>query len=219
MKPTDHGTPRKPSHGRNFPYDDHSSAAGGHGPASDEMHNDDVAHEHSDINIAAILMSGVVVFVVCTVTAGLMYALFGFLEGQAKARDPQLSPVAAPATVMPATRQPTPEFGGAPTPKLLTDEPSYLRHVREREQTALGGYGWVDQGAGVARISIDRAKQLMVERGLPVRAEAVTDTRLGTRAPAFGEASSGRVITNPITKERKPVAPGQEAADPGHAKH
>ena len=91
--------------------------------------------------------------------------------------------------------------------------------MREREQAALGGYGWVDQGAGVARISIDRAKQLMVERGLPVRAEAVTDTRLGTRAPASGESSAGRVITNPITKDRTPVAPGQEAADPGHTKH
>ena len=45
----------------------------------------------------------------------------------------------------------------------------------------------------------------MLERGLPVRADAVTDPRLGTRAPAFGEASSGRAIDQPITKDPKPV--------------
>jgi hypothetical protein len=212
MKPTDHGAhklgPGGP--GANFPYDARSG---------DEMHNDDVGHEHSDINIRAILMSGVVVFVVCSVTAGLMYGLFGFLEDQARKREPQLSPVAAPSTVMPTTTQPTAEFGSAPSPRLLTDEPTNLEHVRERERAVLNGYGWVDQRAGVARISIDRAKHLIVERGLPVRADAVTDTRLGTRAPAYGEASSGRVITRPITKDPKPVVPGAAAAEAPHKPH
>ena len=35
-----------------------------------------------------------------------MYVLFWLLEKQAGKRDPQLSPVAVPATVMPATTQP-----------------------------------------------------------------------------------------------------------------
>ena len=122
-----------------------------------------------------------------------MYVLFGFLEGRRPTRDPQLSPVAVPATVMPATTQPTAEFGAAPSPRLLTDEPTNLGARARARARALHGYGWVDQGAGVARISIDQAKHLIVERGLPVRADAVTDTRLGTRAPAYGEASSGRV--------------------------
>ena len=207
MKPTNHDGhgKAKGAPGASFPYD--------------EMHNDDVAHEHSDINIGAILMSGVVVFVVCSVTAGLMYGLFGLLEDQAKARDPKPSPVAMPATQMPTTIQPTPEFGAAPAPRLLTDEPTNLEHVRERERAQLTGYGWVDQKAGVARISIDRAKALMVERGLPVRADAVADPRLGTRTPAFGEASSGRVITKPVTKDPTPVVPGAAATEAPHKPH
>jgi hypothetical protein len=30
-------------------------------------------------------------------------------------------------------------------------------------------YGWMDQNAGVVRLPIERAKELILERGLPVR--------------------------------------------------
>ena len=33
-------------------------------------------------------------------------------------------------------------------------------------------YGWVDKNAGTVRIPIDRAKELLLERGLPVRGHA-----------------------------------------------
>ena len=175
----------------------------------DHLHNDDTAHEESDINIGAVLSATVVVAVVCVVTAGLMFGLFRFLEGQAAARDPRLSPLAMPATTMPPNQMATPTFGSAPDPKLLTDEPRYLSGVRGEWQRDLHTYGWVDQGAGVARIPIDRAKALMVERGtLAVRAEPVQDARLGTHAPAYGEASSGRTITKPVAA----AAPGETPA-------
>ena len=48
--------------------------------APEEMHNDDTAHEHSDINIGALAWSMVVMFGTVIVTAGLMYVLFNFLE-------------------------------------------------------------------------------------------------------------------------------------------
>lgn len=167
--------------------------------AHDELHNDDVAHEHSDINIGAVLTSAVVVAVVCLATAGLMYGLFWWvLEKQAAARDPKLSPLAMPATVMPPTTTTQPTFGTAPDPKLLTGEPAYLSGVRAREQELLHGYGWVDEKAGIARVPIAEAKKLIVERGLPVRPDPIADPRLGTHAPAAGESSSGRAITHPV---------------------
>jgi hypothetical protein len=188
---------RQDSHGDSHGAGRHYSAA--------ELHNDDVAHEESDINLPALIWSAAILATVCLVTAGLMAGLFKFLESQARARDPKLSPLAMPATVMPPTTNTSPEFGGAPEPRLLINEPTALRQLRTREQETLHGYGWVDQQAGIARIPIDEAKKLLIERGLPVRPEATTDPRLGTHAPAFGESSSGRTITKPATEAPAPA--------------
>ena len=67
-----------------------------------------------------------------------------------------------------------------------------LQQQRDKEQKVLHGYGWVNQGAGVARMPIDEAKKLILERGLPVREGEDVSPTLGTRLPARGESSGGR---------------------------
>ena len=162
---------------------------------SDPMDNKNVAHETSDIYMPAILWSAAIVAATCIGTGILILFLFKAFETRAEARDPKLSPLAVPATKMPETTNASPEFGGAPEPRLLTSEPTYLRNQRLQWEQQLHGYGWVDQQAGVARIPIDKAKELVKDRGLPVRPDPVTDPRLGTHAPAYGESSSGRTVT------------------------
>lgn len=191
-----------------------TNASAGHHHAPEEMHNDDVAHEHSDINIPALIWSAVILAAVVAVTAGLMLLLFNVLENQARARDPKLSPLAMPPTTMPPTTMASPFFGGAPEPKLMTNEPSNLTDVRALEQRQMHGYGWVDEKAGIARIPIDEAKKLMLERGLSVRPDPLTDERLGTRTPASGESSSGRNITR--TPAPVAAAPPSTPAPSGH---
>jgi hypothetical protein len=61
-----------------------------------------------------------------------------------------------------------------PTPGLNVQEPVVLKAFRDGEDAALHHYGWVDQGSQVVRLPIDRAKELLMERGLPVR-PAATD--------------------------------------------
>lgn len=190
--------------------------------APEEMHNDDTAHEHSDINVAALVWSMVVMFGTVIVTAGLMYVLFIFLEGDAKARDPKLSPLTMPATIMPKTTTASPFFGSAPDPKLMTGEPAHLKEVRTELQDELHTAGWIDEKAGVARIPIDQAKALVLKDGLPVRPDPVSDSRLGGRAPALGESSSGRNITAKPGAEAPapPAAPAPAApAAAGHEGH
>jgi hypothetical protein len=213
MKPTDPPSPK---------------ASAGQGPVivhhhtPEELHNDDVAHEDSDVSIQGLVMSAVAIAAVMVVTAVLMYALFWWvLEPQAEASAPKLSPLAPPATAMPKTTNESPYFGGAPQPQLLTNEPSLLRQVRERDSQQLHEYGWVDEKTGVARIPIDDAKKLLLERGVPSRADAPTDPRLGTHAAAFGEATSGRSITAPSNgggdAQPKPAEP-PPAAKPAEPK-
>jgi hypothetical protein len=184
-----------------------------HHYSPEDMHNEDVAHEHVDVNISALVWSIVVMFGVVAGTAVLMLLLFNLLAGQAKARDPKLSPLAMPATTMPPTTTASPFFGGAPEPKLMIDEPTRLNEVRNSEQSQLHAYGWTDQKAGVAHIPIDEAKKLTIERGLAVRPDPLTDERLGTRRPASGESSSGRNVTRTLG----PAAASAPAPSPaGH---
>jgi hypothetical protein len=194
-----------------------SHGGGGHHYSPVEMQNDDVAYEHGDVNINALVWSIVVLFGVVVGTAALMALLFGFLEREAKARDPKLSPVAMPATTMPATTTASPFFGGAPDPKLMTAEPVHLKDVRTEEQAQLQGYGWMDEKAGVAHIPIDEAKKLTLERGLAVRPDPLTDAGLGTRRPASGESSSGRNVTRTLGPAAPEPAPA--AAATGHETH
>ena len=47
-----------------------------------------------------------------------------------------------------------------------------LRQLHAREAEMLQGYAWVDRNAGAVRIPIERAMDLVVEKGLPTRAES-----------------------------------------------
>ena len=179
MTPTDPGAP--PHH-----YTD------------EEMHNEDVAYEHADISIQTLVTFAIGLLVVVALSAGLMRVLFLALESQAKARDPQVSPIAA-------TRDHQP-----PTPQLLRDEPKNLKTFRDEENKKLDGYAWVDERGGVARVPIEEAKKLLVKQGLPVRSGGVEDPREGTNAPAYGEASSGRTIDVP----KAPAAPAAPPSPP-----
>lgn len=68
------------------------------------------------------------------------------------------------------------ELKGAPRLQLAPDVD--LQAFRAREDAELNSYGWIDRTAGVVRIPIDRAMELIAQRGLPARSET-NKTELG----------------------------------------
>jgi len=167
-----------------------------HPPGDDDpLHNEDIDHEHRDVNLKAVIASAIVLAAVAVASQVAMWLLFAVFESQAATRDPQLSPLTRPPVEMPNnTRESpffTPNVGG---PQLMTNEPRGLADARGAEEKRLQGYGWVNQAGGVA---IEEAKKLLRERGVPVREGGAVAPDLGTRLPAHGEASGGRVITTP----------------------
>jgi hypothetical protein len=54
-------------------------------------------------------------------------------------------------------------------PRLQLAPPEELKKFRAREDAELNTYGWIDRTAGVVRIPVARAIELVLERGLPVR--------------------------------------------------
>ncbi|HVL68646.1 MAG TPA: hypothetical protein VM364_15395 [Vicinamibacterales bacterium] len=161
---------------------DHDRHHAEHGHAAhDGLYNEDVAHEHSDVNVRALLLfcAGLAALVAVVFVA--MWGLFVVFERQAAGNDPVLTPHALPAGQLP------------PEPRLLTDEPLNLQRIRAEEDAVLKGQP-AGEGAGAARLPIDEAKRRLLEQGLPVRADAPADPWIGTWNAAYGEASSGRAI-------------------------
>jgi hypothetical protein len=59
-----------------------------------------------------------------------------------------------------------------PEPRLQVAPSQELQQMRAAEEALLHSYGWIDQAAGIARLPIDRAVTLLVERGLPAWPES-----------------------------------------------
>jgi hypothetical protein len=58
-------------------------------------------------------------------------------------------------------------------PPRITDQPEMeLGQLRQQENQVLSSYGWVNRNAGTIHIPIDRAMELQLQRGFPVRKEA-----------------------------------------------
>lgn len=190
MKPTDPDPRRTPPAHDSHVYDRHHAEHGHSG--HDGLYNEDVAHEHSDVNIRGVIVFALAIVVITAVVLVSMWGLFEVFEKQAKQNDPVLSPYAVPAGQQP------------PEPRLLIDEPLNLQTVKSGEREVLDGYGWVDQTGGVARIPIDEAKKRLLQQGLPVRAGTAVEPWMGQPSAGWGEASGGRLI---------PVRPGTASQD------
>lgn len=73
-----------------------------------------------------------------------------------------------------------------PTPRLQTDDGNQdLADLHAREDLLLDHYSWIDHDGGKVRIPIDRAMELIAQRGLPVVPAAAEKTALltGDTAP------------------------------------
>ncbi len=57
----------------------------------------------------------------------------------------------------------------AQTATAQVNPPEALQELRATEEAVLTTYGWVDRKNGVVHIPIDRAMDLLLQRGLPTR--------------------------------------------------
>jgi hypothetical protein len=145
-----------------------------------------VSYEKRDANAKWIF--GIVAFLL---VAGLImhFVLAGIMERLGK------SP--APSDAWNGTRRGTnATLQSKSVPHLQIVPAEELNAFRIREETELNSYGWIDRTSGVVRIPIARAMDLLLERGLPIRAETNTATtgpseyELQQKRPQFGQAET-----------------------------
>lgn len=124
-----------------------------HDPASDAP----AGYEKADARVGPIAMFAAGLSALVAVVSVAMGALIGDLEAKAgRKNDRERHPLA-------------PEFQEPPSPRLQANPPAELADYMERAARATDTYGWIDPEGGVVRIPVDRAMELVLERGLPVR--------------------------------------------------
>ena len=138
-----------------------------------------VAREERDVETSAVVWFGVWLGVGCVILAIVVWGVFRFFSARENAAQPVLSPP------LEASLRRTP---ASPRLEPLPLQPRIA--LRAAEDAQLSTYGWVDRQAGVARIPIDRAMQIIVERGVPggiplpvPSPEPLTGAAAGARRP------------------------------------
>lgn len=115
-----------------------------------------VSVEPDRVSVGPIVKFAVTLTVVSLVTMVLVWGLFRLLEARTRATEAGPTPVEA-------ERPRTAEQKLPPEPRLEIDATASLARLRAEENARLTSYGWVDKPAGIVRIPIDRAMELLVE--------------------------------------------------------
>jgi hypothetical protein len=111
-------------------------------------------YEKSDVNIRKVTQVGLGLIIVIGVGAVVaMWFLFKFFATETE-------PGPAPSPLYEAHQLP-------PIPRLQANPARDLKSLRAEEERRLRSYAWVDRANGAVRIPIERAKDLVAERGLP----------------------------------------------------
>ena len=120
--------------------------------------NVEVVHEESDVNVAAIIRYGIALLVIGVLIHVLLWWLQGTYSRQNQRAQTQVYPLAAGQQ----DRLP-------PSPRFQDNPQQELQDLRAKQKALLEGYGWVNKEGGIARIPIEDAMKMVVERGVPVR--------------------------------------------------
>jgi len=123
----------------------------------DRDSNPTVAHEETDADTRAIAKFGIALALVVVLSQLALWWLFDSFARQ----ESRLSP---PVPALVRAQAPT----EPPEPRLQANPQADMRMMRETEEAILNHYEWVDLNHGVVRIPVERAIDLVAQRGLPI---------------------------------------------------
>jgi len=146
---------------------------------TDSSHHDPTQHGHGsnqhetrEANLRVIILSSIGLVIGTVIICLIVWGMFNFLKYNQAQDTEALSPMANPKALPPA-------------PRLQVNPTLELHDLRAREEHILNSYAWVDKQAGTVRIPIDKAMDLLAQRGLATRDYMQAG---GEKPPAQGAA-------------------------------
>ncbi|HME56893.1 MAG TPA: hypothetical protein VKF63_01035 [Terracidiphilus sp.] len=135
-------------------------------------------YEASDVRVSGVVVFMVALTIFAAAAGMLAYGVGKVLNARMKTEDGPPNRWARPVDVRPLGNMPSnPEMQSKlnemtqsfPTPKLQTDDGSQdVADLHAREDLLLNNYSWADEAHSKVRIPIERAMELIAQRGLPV---------------------------------------------------
>src|SRR3954469_16192879 len=137
-------------------------------------------HETSDVNIRGILAFGAFLVFSAIVIHVLLWGLYRYLDKEAEERNPPPNPMMqqqpeAKGTMMQSSSMTAEKESQTvqrltatfPEPRLQVDDTRDMNRMRQDQNQQLKEYQWVNKETGKVRVPVDRAMELILERGLP----------------------------------------------------
>ena len=136
-------------------------------------------YEHTDIDVSVGYKFGLWLAVSMLISVAIVTGVFKLFESRLHSENvlAQKYPLAVGQHKQP------------PTPNLQNQPFKDIYMLRQGENEKLTSYGWVDKDGGIARLPIDRAMDVMLEKGFPARAEGGNALNVVTQ-----DSSSGRTV-------------------------
>lgn len=162
-------------------------------PVNTNGHGD---YERRDIGVSGVIYFMVGLAVAAVIIHFVVAGLYKYLENRSEAQQRAVSPLVT--NPVRDTRTLPPEFKtdsegtdyqkylekNFPAPQLEIDERTELNKARLYEENTLSTYDYVDKDAGTVRIPIDRAMDLLAQRGLPTRTQSSDSTAVASSSAA-----------------------------------
>lgn len=137
-----------------------------------------LGYEQSDVRVSGIVVFLASMAIFAVVTAIVAYGVGKVINAWMNAQDGPTSKWATTVDIRQLGNLPaSPEMQRKvaeltqqfPTPRLQTDDGNQdVADLHQREDLLLDNYSWVNQSQGTVRIPVDRAMELIAQRGLPV---------------------------------------------------
>lgn len=162
-------------------------------------HEADEGFEHQDLSPNAVYA-----FLVGLAVAGILvyfviWGLYHGLDAYERHHQPPQNPLVQQTETDTRLVQPD-AYKKFPQPRLERNERIEINDFRLKEEQTLNSYAWIDQKAGVVRIPITQAMQLIAQRGLPTTPKA--GTAPASEVNVVNQAAQRADVSN-LPKEKK----------------
>jgi hypothetical protein len=161
----------------------------------------DLEYETRDVNVRVMAKVGLGFALLAATGAAVSLGVYLFIAKLHEGRERPAAPLAQEQGRQPAL------------PRLQSTPQRDLEELRAHQRRELTSYGWVNQQAGTARIDIEEAMRLYVERAA-ARPSAAGGAPAHLEVPAEAAGPSGTATMPPVAPAPSPSATRRPRSQP-----